>query len=351
LTLGANQAAFEMKKFSSLAPLPLRRRFLEARMDRSVPTANVTLRVDPASCPVPSPNLGGSVVVNFERIGDRLQIIVRRNLLEDRHTYRLLYGRIPTVLRVLGRVRSSVRTAILDIGDGIGVPSHALCFCSERDDVLLIPDVYFVGTEGFLWARKLARIGQVWAERSDAIVWRGSLTGQGVNAAESMTAENIDLKLRVRMCLKLRTIAGVDAKVVKVGRRTHTHEKTALAETLIVGGKVRESTWARRKLAIDVDGNTNTWSNFYVRMLLGCCVIKIASPHGYRQWYYNKLEPWVHYVPARSDLSDLIEIVDWCRSHDSECRDIARAGQEFAMRRTVQSEIVDSVDRVNAALG
>jgi hypothetical protein len=340
-----------MKKFSSLAPLPLRRRFLEARMVRSIPTANVTLRLESAPCPVPSPNLGGSVVVNFERTGDEIQVIVRRNLFEDRHIYRLLYGRIPTLLRVFGRVRSSVRRATLDIGDGIGVPAHAVCFCSNRDDVLLVPDVYFVGTDGFSWARKLARSGWAWAERGDAIVWRGSLTGQGINAAEYMTPENMDLKLRVRMCLKLRGIAGVDAKVVKVGRRTHSYGKKALAKSLIVGGKVRESTWARRRFAIDVDGNTNTWSNFYVRMLLGCCVIKIASAEGYRQWYYDKLEPWVHYVPACADLSDLIERIEWCRSHENECRDIARAGQEFAMRRTVKSEIGDAVDRVNAALG
>jgi hypothetical protein len=84
---------------------------------------------------------------------------------------------------------------------------------------------------------------------------------------------------------------------------------------------------------------------------LGCCVIKIASAEGYRQWYYDKLEPWVHYVPACADLSDLIERIEWCRSHENECRDIARAGQEFAMRRTVKSEIGDAVDRVNAALG
>ena len=289
--------------------------------------------------------------MNLERSGDEFQIVIPQNLFEDRHIYRLLYGRIPTLLRIFGAARCSVREATLDIGDGIGVPSKAVCFCSNRDDALLVPDVYFVGTDGFAWARKLIRDRSAWAERDDVIVWRGSLTGQGVNAAENMVPENVDLKLRVRMCLKLRAIAGVDAKVVKVARRTHSFEKAALAKNLIVGRKIREATWSRRKFALDVDGNTNTWSNLYVRMLLGCCVIKIASPEDYRQWYYDKLEPWVHYVPASADLGDLIERIEWCRGHENECRDIARAGQDFAMQRTVTSEMDDAVERVNIALG
>jgi hypothetical protein len=340
-----------MKKLSSFAPLPLRRRFLENRFARSAPNAKVTLRLEAAPCHAPSLDLDGSVVVGFDRAGNDIRMIVGQDFFENRHIYRLLYGRIPTVLRVFAGARRSVHYATVDIGDGIGVPSDALCFCSDHDDVVLVPDVYFVGTDGFSWARKIANSASSWFDRSDSVVWRGSLTGQGVSAADDMRPDNPDIKLRVRMCLTLRDVAGVDAKVVKVGRRTVDREKATLKGSRIAGAKIRESTWAHRKYAIDVDGNTNTWSNFYVRMLLGCCVIKIASPHGYRQWYYDKIEPWVHYVPVQADLSDLIEKIDWCRAHDKECRDIAHAGQEFARERTVSSEIADAIDRVNVALG
>jgi hypothetical protein len=339
-----------MKKFSSLAPLFLRRRFLEARIVSSAPAADVAMCLDEAPSHAPSLHLDGSIVVGVDRAGDRFQVVVSRDFLENRHIYRLLYGRIPTVLRVLSGTQRSVTHAIADIGDGINVPPGALCFCSNRDDVVLIPDVYFVGTNGFSWARNLARAAPAWSARDDKVVWRGSLTGQGSLAAHVMSPENSDLNLRVRMCLALRDVAEADAKVVKVGRRVSGARRKSLAESGIVGGKIGESTWARRKFAIDVDGNTNTWSNFYVRMLLGCCVIKVASPQGYRQWYYGDLEPWVHYVPARADLSDLAETIEWCRSHENECRDIARAGQEFAMRRTVESEIAIAVTRVSDAL-
>lgn len=62
-----------------------------------------------------------------------------------------------------------------------------------------------------------------------------------------------------------------------------------------------------RRFALDVDGNTNAWANLFQRLLLGCCVIKVASPFGYRQWYYDDLVPWVHYVPVRADMADLVD--------------------------------------------
>jgi hypothetical protein len=41
------------------------------------------------------------------------------------------------------------------------------------------------------------------------------------------------------------------------------------------------------------------------------------------------LQPFVHYVPVDHDLSNLEEVVDWCRAHDAECRAIAENGRAF----------------------
>ena len=86
-----------------------------------------------------------------------------------------------------------------------------------------------------------------------------------------------------------------------------------------------------------------------MRLLLGCCVLKIQSEHGFRQWYYERLTPWQHYVPVRADMSDLIEKIGWCRSHDGECAEIAGAGQAFAHAMTVEGEISEAVRRLEAA--
>jgi Glycosyl transferase family 90 len=101
--------------------------------------------------------------------------------------------------------------------------------------------------------------------------------------------------------------------------------------------------------SIDIDGNSNAWSNFFTRLVMGCCVLKVASAAGFRQWYYGDIEPWTHYVPVKADLSDLHDIVDWCRANPTECRRIAARGQAFAMARDFDTEVVSARERVDQA--
>ena len=98
------------------------------------------------------------------------------------------------------------------------------------------------------------------------------------------------------------------------------------------------SRWWQQRYAIDTDGYTNAWSGLFVRLLMGCCVFKVASPTGHRQWYYHRLEPWHHYVPVCADLSDLKQRIDWCRSHEGECERIANQGRALALSMDFKSE-------------
>jgi len=46
--------------------------------------------------------------------------------------------------------------------------------------------------------------------------------------------------------------------------------------------------WNQYKYQIDIDGNTNAFMGFYIRLLTGSTVLKVASPEGFRQWYYDR---------------------------------------------------------------
>ena len=48
------------------------------------------------------------------------------------------------------------------------------------------------------------------------------------------------------------------------------------------------------------------------------------------QWFYDRLEPWVHYVPIKRDLSDLEAKVNWLRANDDKARAISQQGTLFA---------------------
>ena len=104
-----------------------------------------------------------------------------------------------------------------------------------------------------------------------------------------------------------------------------------------------------RRFALDVDGNTNAWANLFQRLLLGCCVIKVASAGGFRQWYYDDLVAWRHYVPVKADMTDLREKIEWCRENLDQCEAIAAEGQKLALAMTFEREVARGVATINAA--
>lgn len=217
-------------------------------------------------------------------------------------------------------------------------PSGARFTPSSRSArAIAVPDRYFILRDGFSAERRLAAADPVpWTSRRDTLVWRGGINGHGIHPQRDEDAHNPRVIQRLRMCLQLKSVPGVDARI-SAALDPHMPLET-LAGLGITGENRRESEWLGDKFAIDIDGWTNTWSNLIVRMHFGCCVLKVGSADGYRQWWYDRLVPWEHFVPVASDMSDLAEKIDWVRANDREAADIARRGQALAQTMTLASE-------------
>ena len=89
---------------------------------------------------------------------------------------------------------------------------------------------------------------------------------------------------------------------------------------------------------IDIDRNVNSWGLLW-KLLSGSCILRVQSSR--KQWYYPRLQPWVHLVPVRADLSDLGEELKWCKHHQRECASIAADGEALAQQ--VVNEIDDDL--------
>jgi len=218
------------------------------------------------------------------------------------------------------------------------LPSAARFAPSSRNErVIALPDRYFILRDGFSAERRLADTNEVpWHERRSTLVWRGGVNGDGIHPQKAEDADNPRVIQRLRLCMRLRTVADVDARI---SAPMGPHMPLNLLEPLgIVGSPRAEPEWLGDKFAIDIDGWTNTWSNLILRMHFGCCVLKVASADGYRQWWYEDLSPWEHFVPVAADLSDLEERIDWLRTNDAEAQAIARRGQALVRRMTMASE-------------
>ncbi|MHA6690352.1 glycosyl transferase family 90 [Devosia sp. A449] len=216
---------------------------------------------------------------------------------------------------------------------------------SRTQHTIPVPDRYFILRHGFSAERALAETaGLAWARRSDIIVWRGGANGDGIHPQVAEDAANPRVIQRARLCLLAKAASGIDAKLISgqgAGRRL-----SGFAPLGIVGAQRPESQWLGDKFAIDIDGWTNAWSNLITRLHFGCCVLKVASADGYRQWWYDRLLPWQHFVPVRADMTDLLEKIDWVRSHDREAQAIAARGQQLARSMTLQAETAIAVQSV-----
>lgn len=208
----------------------------------------------------------------------------------------------------------------------------------------LVPDVYYIDQFGFRGLHDAVSDAPRWALRSDVVAWRGSVTGTGpYHAADEIP--------RLRLARSCRDIAGTDVKIIGVHETMASifpPERIAdvIATHRLAGECWRQTDFGRYKFVIDIDGHANAWG-FLEKLILGCCVIKIGSP--YEQWYYRRLRPWVHYVPARADLSDLAEVIAWCRDNDAQCAWIGRNAARLAQTLTAEADLPHSCRAFMAA--
>lgn len=237
----------------------------------------------------------------------------------------------------------SVRDLVCDTSDGHHPSLARFTFSSYDGDRILMPDPHFYRGAGYRAIREQTTADPVdWSDRSDDLVWRGVASGSPVITMSPQMQDHPSVNQRLRMVLKARAL-GVDAAFVD--------SNLALIDPVLrahglMSDRVPKMSWGARKFALDVDGHTNAWDNLMSRLHLGCCVLKVASPMGYRQWFYDRLEPWRHFVPVRADLGDLAERIDWVRSNDDAAREIAAEGQALARSMTWESETAFAAARI-----
>ena len=227
----------------------------------------------------------------------------------------------------------AVLFSLKDCGTGPGLaPSD------HRPDRFLIPDGDFLGS--YSYADLRCRVPTPWEERQPVALWRGTAyrtLGRDMRAMPIAWPEVQRCKLCL-MALESRAAGMIDAKLTKKG--PFTAEEYGEMERLgIVGSYLPPVLADTYKYQIDVDGLTNAWSALFTRLLTGSPVLKVASPSGFRQWYYDDLLPWENYIPVAADLSDLVDKIAWLREHDEAAQRIGANGRTLAMRMTVDREL------------
>lgn len=77
---------------------------------------------------------------------------------------------------------------------------------------------------------------------------------------------------------------------------------------------------------IDIEGNGYSGRLKYL-LWSHRPVLLVDRPH--KEWFYEYLEPWKHYIPVKRDLSDLVEQTLWVTNNYNESLQIAQNAYEF----------------------
>jgi hypothetical protein len=95
------------------------------------------------------------------------------------------------------------------------------------------------------------------------------------------------------------------------------------------------------KYILDIDGYTNSWEGTIWKLYSGSVVIKQKSI--WKQWYYDELKEWIHYVPVNNDFSNLEEVMNWCLNNDELCKQISINSRNFVKNKLNNNHVLKSV--------
>lgn len=92
------------------------------------------------------------------------------------------------------------------------------------------------------------------------------------------------------------------------------------------------------KYQLLLDGVTCTYPGTQWRLLCGCATFKQESDDV--MWFFPLLQPWVHYIPIKHNLSDVFEKLLWAQRNDSAVHQIAQNARAVALNNLMPEHIV-----------
>jgi hypothetical protein len=226
--------------------------------------------------------------------------------------------------------------------------------CDQSDDdrvsmhTILIPD-YFVLDSQYaddLIAIERAARAHPFEQRIELVKWRGNLHGP-----QYANDENYAQFPRYRLALVSRERPDVvDARLTDYDVE-ESESGAALRRRLeAMFGSPAEvlpaAAFVAYKYRMSTDGVGAGWKRLPTSLASGSVVL---MQHRWRQFFYAGLKPWVHYVPVRDDMSDLVDRYGWLTTHPSEAKSIAENGLRFARQiltpRALETYFLDVVAR------
>lgn len=183
-----------------------------------------------------------------------------------------------------------------------------------------------------------------WEDKETTFLYRGISTAYGVSAEK----EPINIRMRLVKLLKDRPgfnvgINWLDTITPIVSSINGEVSAQYIQEDKSLLPKHGLNVISKNKFIFAIDGVGHP-EELSMLLFSGSCILKVESE--WKSWFYDILEPWIHYVPIDANLCDLEEKTKWCLDNDEQCKIIGGNAREFALRYLSRNGILDYLQKI-----
>jgi hypothetical protein len=200
--------------------------------------------------------------------------------------------------------------------------NYIFTFCKRWNDnnSICIPDFYYTTDKKYLKHKtEIDSINFKWENKKNICIWRGNVkNGYNINFFDSNNKFGLNQR---QYFVKL-------------------YDEDKITNMDYENGDMSISDQLEYKYILDIDGWANTWDATIWKLYSGSVLLKVQST--WKQWYYDELKEWIHYVPINNDFSDLNKKIEWCKSNDDKCKEIVNNARNFVIKKIFDTEYVNN---------
>ena len=183
------------------------------------------------------------------------------------------------------------------------------------------------------------------SEQYRKAVWRGAPTGHHFPYRNT----------RIQLCISATERPDIlDAKIVKRRIQWNTIDKNGTVnglntstpndqtnepfdESQFLGDKIPMDDFQKYRAIIDVDGHS--WSSRFGQLLCYSSIILKVQPNDV-DYFHPQLQPWVHYLPIHSNLSNLYDMVTFAISDDPKIVQIIQNANDWCLQHLNRPSLI-----------
>lgn len=208
----------------------------------------------------------------------------------------------------------------------------------KNKNVILIPDHQALKGYDKLFAKiDMANYKYPWEIKLNKIFWRG-----GPSIDSNYNKDNFNDNIRLKFVDYARKFNFTDVGIANGNLTIHPNFKKKLIDREILKSPVLPAESMIYKYLFDIDGYSCSYSRMAWILYSNSALMKHTSDKV--QWYYDKLQPYVNYIPIAEDFSNLQDQFLWAEANQEKVKNIAQNGRTLAQETFSETSILRAME-------